>query len=111
MATTPLSPSPPEKAPPIPVLRQSDLKTRDMAGSVGFVGKVGGGGTGQGNGRVITDSAGIIGSAGLEMRLRDELDPPHPWEKPEENQPGDTPQEVSSEKLHYRNSLNYCRDL
>lgn len=110
VATTPLSPSPPEKAPPIPALRQSDGKARDMAGSVGFVGKVAGGGTGQGIGGIMTDSAGIIGSAGLEMSLREELDPPHPWEKPEEKQ-GDTPKEVSSKKLHYRNSLNYCQDL
>lgn len=102
MAATPLSPASPEEAPPLPVLRQSDSKARAMAGSVGDGGgEEGGGGMGLGIGGVMIDGAGIIGSAGLEMRLREELEPPHPWKKPEENQRRDTPNEVSLESLYY----------
>ncbi len=95
MATTPLSPASPEEAPPLPVLRQLDTQARAVAGAVGGGGGGGGGGgLGLGIGGVMVGGAGIIGSAGLEMRLREEPAPPHPWEKPEENQRGDSPNEV-----------------
>ncbi|XP_069024410.1 beta-1,4-mannosyl-glycoprotein 4-beta-N-acetylglucosaminyltransferase isoform X1 [Embiotoca jacksoni] len=74
VAATPLSPASPEEAPPLPVIHQSDNKAR---GSVG-----GGGGLGQGNEGVLVGGPGIVGPAGIEM----EPAPPHPWEKPEENQ-------------------------
>lgn len=79
VATTPLSPASPEEAPPLPVLHQLDTKARAVAG----------GGVGLGIGGVMV---GIVGSEGREMR--EEPAPPHPWEKPEENQRGDTPNEV-----------------
>ncbi|KAI4787151.1 hypothetical protein KUCAC02_036655, partial [Chaenocephalus aceratus] len=44
-----------------------------------------------GSGGVLVGVDGIVGNAGLEVRLRDEPAPPHPWEKPEENQRGDNP--------------------
>lgn len=109
VAATPLSPASPEEAPPLPVLHQLDSKARAMAGSVGGGGGGGGGGgMGLGIGGVMIDSAGIIGSAGLEMKLREELEPPHPWKKPEENQRGDTLNEVSLENLYY-NIMNIKR--
>lgn len=90
VAATPLSPASPEEAPPLPVLRQPESKPRAVPGSVG-----GGGGMGLGIGGLMVDSNGIVGRAGLEMRSREEPEPPHPWEKPEENQRGDAPNEVS----------------
>lgn len=92
VAATPLSPASPEEAPPLPVIRQMDTKARGMAGAVGGGG--GGGGMGLGIGGVMVGGAGIVGSAGLEMRLREDPVAPHPWEKPEENQRGDSPNEV-----------------
>lgn len=88
MAATPLSPASPEEAPPLPVVREPDSKARVMSGSVGGV--------------PVYD-AGLAGSAGLEMGLGEELEPPRPWEKPKENQRGDTPNEVSERKpkLYY----------
>lgn len=80
MAATPLSPASPEEAPPLPVVREPDSKGRVMSGSVGGV--------------PVYD-AGLAGSAGLELGLVEELEPPRPWEKPKENQRGDTPNEVS----------------
>ncbi|XP_044042740.1 beta-1,4-mannosyl-glycoprotein 4-beta-N-acetylglucosaminyltransferase isoform X1 [Siniperca chuatsi] len=95
VATTPLSPASPEEAPPLPILRQSDTKARAVAGAVGGGG--GGGGVGLGIGGVMVRGAGIVGSTGLEVRLREEPAPPHPWEKPEESQRGDTPNEEKAE--------------
>lgn len=89
-SATPLSPASPEEAPPLPVLRPSDTKARGVAGAEGGGG---GGGMGLGIGGIMVGDAGLIG-AGMEMRLREEPAPPHPWEKPEENQRGDTPNEV-----------------
>ncbi|XP_078147260.1 beta-1,4-mannosyl-glycoprotein 4-beta-N-acetylglucosaminyltransferase isoform X2 [Centroberyx gerrardi] len=91
VAGTPLSPASPEEAPPLPGLRPSDTKPRGAAGVVGGGGGGGGGVMGIGGGAV--GGAGIVGRAGLEMRLREEPAPPHPWEKPEENKRGDTPEE------------------
>lgn len=79
---TPLSPASPEEAPPLPVLRQSDTKAR------GAMAPVGGGG-GLEAGPVVVGGPGIAGLPGMEMKLREEPAPPHPWEKPEENQRGD----------------------
>jgi len=77
---TSLSPASPEEAPPLPILRPSDTNGRAEGGG-------GGGG----------EMAGVIvGGEGLEMRLREEPAPPHPWEKPEENQQGGAPDEVSA---------------
>lgn len=67
VAATPLSPASPDEAPPLQILHESDSKTRAMTDSV----------------------------RGLEMRMKEEPEPPHPWEKPEENQKGDTLNEVS----------------
>lgn len=92
MAATPLSPASPEEAPPLPALRQSEMKGRAVAVAVG-----GGGGIGQGIEGVLVGGAGIVGKAGLEMRLREEPAAPHPWEKPEENQPRDTLKEDRAE--------------
>ncbi len=97
-AATPLSPASPEEAPPLPVLRQSESKARAVAIAVGD-----GGGMGHGIGGVMVGGVGIVGNAGLEMRLRDEPAPPHPWEKPEENQQGDRLKEVRLVNLHYNN--------
>ncbi|KAM9792507.1 beta-1,4-mannosyl-glycoprotein 4-beta-N-acetylglucosaminyltransferase [Neosynchiropus ocellatus] len=73
-ASTPISPAAPEEAPPIPVLHRGDGKARGGAVGLG-----------------IADGGGGMG--GLEMRLREEPEPPHPWEKPEENKRGDSPNE------------------
>ncbi|XP_068455642.1 beta-1,4-mannosyl-glycoprotein 4-beta-N-acetylglucosaminyltransferase [Clinocottus analis] len=78
---TPLSPASPEEAPPLPVLRPSDTEGR----AEGAEGGAAGGGA----------MAGVLaGGAGLEMRSREEPAPPHPWEKPEENQRDGAPEEV-----------------
>lgn len=101
-AATPLSPASPEEAPPLPVLRQSDSKGRPPPGSLGGGGGGGGGGgLDLGIGGVMVGGAGIIGGAGLEMRLREEPAPPHPWEKPEENHRGDSPNEVRLVNFYY----------
>lgn len=100
VAATPLSPAPPEEAPPLPVLRQSDTKARVVAVALG-----GGGGLGQGIEGIMVGGAGIVGNAGLEMRLREQPAAPHPWEKPEENQQRDTLKEVRSANL-YSNIMN-----
>lgn len=93
-ASTPLSPASPEEAPPLPVLHASDTKARSAAGVVG-----GGGGIGGVN-------AGIIGRSGLEMRLREEPAPPRPWDKPEENQRGDAPNEVRWLNIQIRSQFH-----
>lgn len=74
MAATPLSPASPEEAPPLPGLQQSDAKAGGVVGLGG----------GEGFGPGIPDV----------MRQRDEPAPPHPWEKPKENQLGDAESEV-----------------
>lgn len=91
---TPLSPASPEEAPPLPVvLRPLDTKGRAAAGGEG-----GGGGGGE---RAELGNVGMIGGgAGMEMRLREEPAPPHPWEKPEENQLGGAPVEVSGKPYY-----------
>lgn len=100
-STTPLSPASPEEAPPLPVLRQLDTKARAVGGAVGGGGNGGGGGggIGVGFGGVVVGGAGIVGSAGLEINLKEEPAAPHPWEKPEENQRGDAPIEVRGATL------------
>ncbi|XP_071360407.1 beta-1,4-mannosyl-glycoprotein 4-beta-N-acetylglucosaminyltransferase isoform X2 [Trachinotus anak] len=98
-AATPLSPASPEEAPPLPVLHQSDTKGRGVAGAAGGGG---GGGMGLGIQGVMVGGPGIVGSAGLEMRHDPAV--PHPWEKPEENQRGDSPNEERAEdNLKLRN--------
>lgn len=62
LASTPLSPASPEEAPPLPGVRQFDNKARDTEGKIEI-----------GNG--ISD---------------DKLAPPHPWEKPKENERGNS---------------------
>lgn len=89
-ATTPLSPSSPNEAPPFPGFRQLDGKARVMAGSQGGAGGEGGGGMSLSN----INGDGIISREELEMRLKEEPEAPHPWQKPEENQRGDTPDEL-----------------
>lgn len=96
--TTPLSPASPEEAPPLPVLRPSDPKARAVVGA-GEGGGGGGGGMGLGIGGIVVGGAGIVGNAGLEMNIRGEPAPPHPWEKQVEHQRGDTLNEVSKTVL------------
>lgn len=91
MASTPLIPVSPEEAPPKPLVHEPDSKARAMGGSVGDGGE---NGMGLGDRDVIMDDAGNAGSARLEVALIEELEPPHPWEKPKEKQQGDTPNEV-----------------
>ncbi|XP_040891230.1 beta-1,4-mannosyl-glycoprotein 4-beta-N-acetylglucosaminyltransferase isoform X1 [Toxotes jaculatrix] len=92
VAATPLSPASPEEAPPLPVLHQLDTKARGVAGAAGGGG---GGGMGLGIEGVVVGGAGIVGSARLEQR--DDPAAPHPWEKPVENQRGDSPNEERAE--------------
>lgn len=75
MASTPLSPASPEAAPPFPALRLSDIKPD---GAV------------MRHEDVMNGGPGIIDHAGR----REEPAPPHPWEKPGENQLGNPEREV-----------------
>lgn len=79
-ATTPLSPSSPDEAPPFPGIRQMDGKAKVPAGAQGGAGM-----------------DGVLSREGLERRAEEEPEPPHPWQKPEENQRGDAPDELSFE--------------
>ncbi|TWW59011.1 beta-1,4-mannosyl-glycoprotein 4-beta-N-acetylglucosaminyltransferase isoform X2 [Takifugu flavidus] len=91
-ASTPLSPSSPNEAPPFPGLRQLDGKAKVMAGAQGGEG-------GQGGMSLVNDDGdGIISREGLEIRLNEEPEPPHPWQKPEENQRRDSPDGLSFEE-------------
>ncbi|XP_051240356.1 beta-1,4-mannosyl-glycoprotein 4-beta-N-acetylglucosaminyltransferase [Dicentrarchus labrax] len=63
-----------------------------VAGPVG-----GGGGMTLGIGGVVVEGAGTAGSGGLDIRLREESAPTHPWAKPEGNQQGDTVNEKRAE--------------
>ncbi|CAB1415880.1 unnamed protein product [Pleuronectes platessa] len=76
-----------------------DAKARGASGAAGGGGVGGGegGGKGLGIGGILVGGAGIISSAGLEIRLREEPAAPYPWEKPEENQRGDSPDEERAE--------------
>lgn len=65
-----------------------------------MVGSQGGAGGGGMNLRNV-DGVGIISREGLEMKLKEEPEPPHPWQKPEENQHGDTPDELSFEVRYF----------
>lgn len=91
LASTPLIPASPEEAPPQPVAREPDSKARAMGGSAGDGGE---NGMHLGSRDVVMEDAGNAGSARLEMELMEELEAPHPWEKPKENQQGETPNEV-----------------
>lgn len=44
---------------------------------------------------IMVGGAGVIGRVGLEMSMKEQPEPPHPWEKPEENLRGDAPNDVS----------------
>ncbi|XP_034043288.1 beta-1,4-mannosyl-glycoprotein 4-beta-N-acetylglucosaminyltransferase [Thalassophryne amazonica] len=91
VATTPLSPASPEEAPPLPILRPSDTKSRGGPGAAGGLGlRIEG---------FMVDRDGVVGGNGLEMKLREELAVPHPWEKPEESQRGHKMNEEQSEDL------------
>ncbi|XP_026159303.1 beta-1,4-mannosyl-glycoprotein 4-beta-N-acetylglucosaminyltransferase isoform X2 [Mastacembelus armatus] len=95
LSTTPLSPASPEEAPDLP---HSDTKARVVSGVVGV--------RGMGIEDVMGGGAGLIANAALEMRPRAEPAPPHPWEKPEENQRGHAPnQEGAEDHLKPQNSL------
>ncbi|KAK2817406.1 hypothetical protein Q5P01_025597 [Channa striata] len=79
MAATPLSPASPEEAPPLRAIRPLDTKARGMPGDVeGAMGAV---------------NAGIDGEAGKVK----EPAPPHPWEKPVEDQHDNTLQKQKGE--------------
>lgn len=90
LASTPLIPASREEAPPQHVVREPESKARAMGGSVGDD-EDEDNGLRLGNKDVLVDSAGNLGSARLEMTLAEELEAPHPWEKPKENQQGDAP--------------------
>ncbi|XP_061626376.1 beta-1,4-mannosyl-glycoprotein 4-beta-N-acetylglucosaminyltransferase isoform X2 [Phyllopteryx taeniolatus] len=75
---TPLSTASPEEAPPLPVLRPSDAKGRAGA-SAGAVAE------GDGVAEVKLAATDAVGSAGLEMRIREVLAPPRPWKEPDES--------------------------
>ncbi|KAM3623695.1 uncharacterized protein V6R79_014565 [Siganus canaliculatus] len=99
VAATPLSPAFPEEAPPLPVHRQPDSQARAAAGGV----------EGLGIGGVMVGGPGIVESVGLEIGLREEPAPPHPWEKPEENQRGDTPDEKTENSMKLQNPINQAQ--
>nr|XP_057928133.1 beta-1,4-mannosyl-glycoprotein 4-beta-N-acetylglucosaminyltransferase [Doryrhamphus excisus]XP_057928134.1 beta-1,4-mannosyl-glycoprotein 4-beta-N-acetylglucosaminyltransferase [Doryrhamphus excisus] len=101
IAATPLSPTSPEEAPPLLALHPSDTKTRGRgAGDVGgVVGELGPG----------LMSSGVVRRAGLEMRLREEPAPPHPWEKPEESLRGDIPSQRDENHLQPREPTHLAR--
>ncbi|CAL8353047.1 unnamed protein product [Boreogadus saida] len=105
MAATPLSPAPPEEAPPLrPHQRPPNAKVHRGAGAAAAGGGGGGGGdggVGGGRGGVGDELAGakdamggregmgVVGRAGLEMRLREEpAPPPRPWRRPEQENVG-----------------------
>ncbi|KAM8879686.1 beta-1,4-mannosyl-glycoprotein 4-beta-N-acetylglucosaminyltransferase isoform 2-T2 [Spinachia spinachia] len=89
--STPLSPASPEEAPPLPVV----LRPLDTKGRMAAAGSEGGGGA---EGTALGNGGGLIGGgAGMRMKLREELAPPHPWEKPQENQRGGEPVEERPE--------------
>ncbi|XP_027872544.1 beta-1,4-mannosyl-glycoprotein 4-beta-N-acetylglucosaminyltransferase isoform X2 [Xiphophorus couchianus] len=109
VASTPLSPASPEEAPPLPVLRQGAVKPGGGAGSLGD----GGGGGGAVDPGALDANARVAGMAGLkhfEVRAMKEPEPPHPWEKPEENQLGDSPREKQSDDRHVDPSLQKLRE-
>ncbi|MEQ2169522.1 hypothetical protein GOODEAATRI_026017 [Goodea atripinnis] len=91
VAATPLSPAPPEEAPPLPSLRQGIVKPVEMAleGVVIDPGAL----------DAKIGAPGIAGLKRLEVRAMKEPEPPHPWEKPVENQLGDLPKEVEHESM------------
>lgn len=70
LASTPLSPASPEEAPPLPGVRQFDPKARDMPEKVEI-------------GNDINDDNRVAMPG-------EELAPPHPWEKPKENEQGNS---------------------
>lgn len=82
VAATPVTPASPEEAPPLPVLRQAVVKP--------------GGGRGMDPGALDANigAPGVAGVKNLEVRAMEEPEPPHPWEKPEENQLEESPKEV-----------------
>uniref|UniRef100_A0A147B051 Beta-1,4-mannosyl-glycoprotein 4-beta-N-acetylglucosaminyltransferase n=1 Tax=Fundulus heteroclitus TaxID=8078 RepID=A0A147B051_FUNHE len=92
VAATPISPASPEEAPPLPALRQGVVKQSLGDGGAEAIdpgaldAKIGG--------------PGVADFKDLEVRAMKEPEPPHPWEKPEENQPGDSPQEKRHEEQH-----------
>ncbi|XP_076027852.1 beta-1,4-mannosyl-glycoprotein 4-beta-N-acetylglucosaminyltransferase isoform X2 [Genypterus blacodes] len=94
VAATPLSPASPEEAPPHHALRPSDTKARSAGDAV-----PGDGVLGLGIGGVFIGGQGLVDSAGLDMRLREEPAPPHPWEKPEENKREETANEEKGDEL------------
>ncbi|KAJ3614831.1 hypothetical protein NHX12_018401 [Muraenolepis orangiensis] len=90
MAATPLSPAPPEEAPP---LRPLHYNLPPDGANI----HVGGGGGGGGDEPAAVGAAavvpggpggpGAVGLAGLEMRLREEpAPPPRPWKRPKEEE-------------------------
>ncbi|XP_077379434.1 beta-1,4-mannosyl-glycoprotein 4-beta-N-acetylglucosaminyltransferase isoform X1 [Festucalex cinctus] len=80
----PLGPASPEEAPP--VLRPADTKAR-----------LGARGDRMAAAAAQLEGTGAVGSAGLEMGLREVPAPPHPWEKPDENLRGDLPSQQQQE--------------
>ncbi|XP_054600730.1 beta-1,4-mannosyl-glycoprotein 4-beta-N-acetylglucosaminyltransferase isoform X1 [Nothobranchius furzeri] len=88
VAATPLSPASPEEAP----VRQLDNKN---GGGVGSLGGGAGGVLDLGVDSVRVGGPGIPGHGGIDERLKDQPEPPHPWEKPEESLIGD----LSNERL------------
>lgn len=78
LAATPLSPASPEEPPPVPQREEPNQAVSSLQGTpLGIEG-------------VAVGGRGELASVGLEVRIREELAPPHPWEKPEERESQDT---------------------
>ncbi|XP_038163542.1 beta-1,4-mannosyl-glycoprotein 4-beta-N-acetylglucosaminyltransferase isoform X2 [Cyprinodon tularosa] len=96
IAATPLSPASPEEAPPLPALRQGVVK---HGGGVGSLGAGGGGAIDPGELDAKNGEPGVAGLK-IEVRAMKEPQPPRPWEKPEENQLGESPKERQRDDHH-----------
>lgn len=81
LAATPLSPASPEEPPPVPQREEPNQGVSSLQGTpLGIEG-------------VAVGGRGELASVGLEVRIREEPAPPHPWEKPEERPARDTDKE------------------
>lgn len=90
LAATPLSPASPEEPPPVPQRDEVDTGVSSLQGTVlGIEG-------------VAVGSRGELASVGLEVRVREEPAPVHPWERPEDRQAQD---------MHKERAENHPSDL
>ncbi|KAJ0033812.1 hypothetical protein NQD34_000919 [Periophthalmus magnuspinnatus] len=85
LASTPLSPASPEEPPPPPQRKESRAEVSPQGTTLGIQG-------------VAVGAVSELASVKLELRVREHPAPPHPWEKPEEGQAGDTKKEREEDK-------------